>query len=314
MSAAGSSPPVVVVGPVGRDLVLLVDDLPAPGAAAPVRGRLETLGGKGANQAVAFAQLRVPVSLVGVTGRDASGEEILAQARADGIDVSCVVRRQGAATGLIVEVLDGEHRWRYLQDTPEQVQPTVPDVLAARDAIAAAASTVVQLQQPVECAMAAAQTAHAAGSRVVLDGAPEPARRSALLNLADVLRADPREAELLTGTRLDSVKAARRAAGELLGRGPSLVALAIEGAGNLFAWPEGHVFFPLDDVTAIDTTGAGDALVAALVTALDRGSAPPEAGRWAVAAASLAVQHPGGRPRLSPESLRERAARQRAEA
>lgn len=304
------APAVAVVGPVGRDLVLLVDGLPEPGAAAPVRRRLEMLGGKGANQAVGFAQLHVPVSLVGVVGQDTAGDEVVAQAASDGIDVDRVVRREGAATGLIVELLDRAHRWRYLQDTPGQVQPTVPEVLAARGTIARAASTVVQLQQPAECAMAAARTARDAGSRVVLDGAPENETQSGLLRLADVLRADAHEAELLTGARLEDVRCARQAARDLLHRGPELVALAVEGAGNLFAWSDGYVFFPLDDVAAIDTTGAGDALVAALVTALDRGLAAEDAGRWAVAAASLAVERAGGRPDMTPESLRERAARQ----
>lgn len=48
---------VTVVGQIARDLVLLVDDAPAPGTSASVRQRIETLGGKGANQAVSLAQL-----------------------------------------------------------------------------------------------------------------------------------------------------------------------------------------------------------------------------------------------------------------
>ena len=44
---------VVVVGQVGRDLVLTVAELPAEGGSADVLERQELLGGKGANQAVA---------------------------------------------------------------------------------------------------------------------------------------------------------------------------------------------------------------------------------------------------------------------
>lgn len=35
---------VVVLGQIARDLVLMVDELPAPGSAAPVRQRREMLG------------------------------------------------------------------------------------------------------------------------------------------------------------------------------------------------------------------------------------------------------------------------------
>jgi ribokinase len=307
----GEVPPLVAVfGPVGRDLVLCVDELPEAGSAAPVRRRREVLGGKGANQAVTFARLGVPVALVGVVGDDDAGEAAVAQARADGIDVSCLVRRPGVATGLIVEVLERNQHWRYLQDTPEAVQLTPADVRAAADVVAHAASVVVQLQQPVESAVAAAESARAAGCRVVLDGAPGPEHRRTLLELAHVLRADPHEAELLTGVSLGGEDDALRAAGELLRQGPELVALAVEGGGNLFAWPDGHAYFPLDDVTALDTTGAGDALVAALVAALDRGLPARQAGRWAVAASSLAVEHPGGRPRFTLETLLQRVERQ----
>lgn len=301
----------VVFGPVGRDLLLCVDEVPDAGEAAEVRLRREVLGGKGANQAVAFARLGVEVALVGAVGDDGAGVEVLAQAEADGIDVSCVARRVGAVTGLIVEVLDGKNRWRYLQDTPAPVQTSSADVLGARGVVERAASVVVQLQQPAESALAAALLAREVGCRVVLDGAPAAEHRLALLELAHVLRADGHEAELLTGTRIDGEADALRAAKDLLGQGPELVALAAEGVGNLFAWPDGHVFYPLDGVEARDTTGAGDAMVAALVTALDEGLDPVEAGRWAVAAASLAVEHEGGRPRVTLDTVRIRAESQR---
>ena len=71
---------VVVVGQVGRDLVLTVAELPAEGGSADVLGRQELLGGKGANQAVACRQLGAEVALVGVVGTDSAGAEVLAQA------------------------------------------------------------------------------------------------------------------------------------------------------------------------------------------------------------------------------------------
>jgi ribokinase len=102
----------VVVGQIARDLVLVVDEVPEAGTATPVRRRREMLGGKGANQAVGLAQLGVRVALLGVAGTDETGEWLLAQARRDGIDVSQVVRR--GESGLIVDIVDGDGRWRYL--------------------------------------------------------------------------------------------------------------------------------------------------------------------------------------------------------
>ncbi|MBO0776558.1 MAG: bifunctional hydroxymethylpyrimidine kinase/phosphomethylpyrimidine kinase, partial [Actinobacteria bacterium] len=131
----------------------------------------------------------------------------------------------------------------------------------------------------------------------------ETGGRDSLLAAAHVLRADEREAEMLTGSRLDTPQEALRAAAGLLERGPSLVALAAGQAGNAFAWPGGELFLPLTPAPVADTTGAGDAFTAGLITALVQGSPPERAARLAVAAAGATVGHPGGRPNLTRQTL-----------
>jgi ribokinase len=282
----------VVVGQIARDLVLVVDEVPEARTATPVRRRREMLGGKGANQAVGLAQLGVRVALLGVAGTDETGEWLLAQARRAGIDVSQVVRR--GESGLIVDVVDGDGRWRYLEYLPEPTLLAEQHVTAARELLQAARYVIVQLQQPPAAARSAARYAHEAGGRVVLDGVPD----RELLPLADVLRADAREAELLLGEQIRSPQDALRAGRRLLQEGPALVALAVQVVGNAFVWADGDLFLPLEDTDGVDTTGAGDALVAALTAALLRGGTFEDAARQAVHAAGLTVRHPGGRPDL----------------
>jgi ribokinase len=339
-----------VVGQLARDLVLSVAELPEPGAAADAADRREQLGGKGANQAVALAQLGLRPMLVAVAGDDVIGDVLLDQARADGIDVSTVVRRNGTLTGLIVEVLNARAEYRYVQDLPLL---TVADVRGAARALAAADAVLVQLQQPPAAALTAARIAHQAGRLVVLDGGPpnasgtgspaappstggdsfietaEPAgahdpggtdspaasRTSSgaagdsgravaaagglpvdLLAVADVVRADAKEAS------------AWGDAGALLEQGPRLVAFALPDGSNVFVWRDGRVVVPPTDEKVVDTTGGGDAFVAALTDALLRGLDYVDAACWAVAAAGATVGHAGGRPHLSDAGLPERAA------
>jgi ribokinase len=154
---------VVVLGQVGRDLVLRVAALPDAGSSATVGDRRELLGGKGANQAVALAQLGVPVALVGVVGDDRPGADALAQAAADGVDVSGVVRRPGAATALLVDVVEDGGRRRLLEHVPVDVLLTPEDVAAAADRLGAARVVSLQLQQP------------GPALRAALDRAPEGA-------------------------------------------------------------------------------------------------------------------------------------------
>ncbi|WP_214406568.1 PfkB family carbohydrate kinase [Pseudonocardia lacus] len=290
---------VVVAGQLARDLVLRVDALPGAGAAADVRERREVLGGKGANCAVAAARLGARVGLLAVAGSDEVADGLLAQAAADGVDTRHVVRRPGAATGLVVEVLEDDGRWRYLQHLPAAVLLTPEDVAPAEPALAAARAVVLQAQQP---GAALRRCARAAGTDalVVLDGAPEPDARTALLAAVDVLRADPAEAALLLDADLatDDVGRVLAAAHRLLDAGPSIVVLGVEGAGNVAAWADGELFVPFDDTPVVDTTGGGDTLTAALTVALLDGDDPGRALRWAVEATADTVSRAGGRPAL----------------
>lgn len=287
----------MVAGQLARDLVLVVDALPPGGSSADARQRLEMLGGKGANQAVALAQLGAAPALLAVRGDDQIGAELLAQARRDGIDVSGVVCRAGALTGVIVEVLEADGTWRYLQHLPEPVLLTPEDVAAAEAVFRGAQGVLVQLQQPGPAALAAARLGRAQGALVVLDGAPgEDADRAALLAAADVVRTDDNETELLTGLPAKDPAALRDAVLKI--EGPRLFALGLPDA-NYFVWRDGSVgdlLIPLGDEPVVDTTGGGDALTAALTVALLRGASPEAAARRAVAASGATVTHPGGRP------------------
>ncbi|CAM4141146.1 PfkB family carbohydrate kinase [Kibdelosporangium persicum] len=287
----------VVLGQVARDLVLVVPQVPDAGSTAPVHRRREMLGGKGANIAVAATQLGSTVALVGVVGADDTSDWLIAQAHADGIDTRHVIRRQGTPAALIVDLVTPDAQWRYLEDIPEAVMVTEADVTAAQSTLAAARSVIIQLQQPTGTALAAAR--YARDARIVLDGVPES---DELLACADVLRADQQEGELLTGAELDTADKAVRAGRDLLRRGPSVVALATAEA-NVFVWQDGHAVFPLGDTEVKDTTGGGDALVAALTVGLTHGLDPHDAGKMAVTASARTVDHPGGRPDLRREEV-----------
>jgi len=216
-----------------------------------------------------------------------------------------VARRPGVRTALIVDIVDATGQWRYLEDVPVGMLLTEADVTAARHLFLPGRWVSVQLQQPPAVALAAATLAHRVGGKVVLDGAPHEDCRDALLDVADVVRADAREAGLLAGSPVTTAAEAEKAAAELLRQGPSLVALAVEDAGNLVAWADGCVFLPLPDIPVVDTTGAGDAFVAGLITALAKDGGPQRAARLAAAAAGATVGHPGGRPALTPKAVQD---------
>lgn len=120
-----------------------------------------------------------------------------------------------------------------------------------------------------------------------------------LLPLANVVRADAHEAQLLTGVAMTDEDAAVEAARGILERGVEVVALSIESGANVVVWRTGPRHFPVDDNHVVDRTGAGDALMAGLLVGFQATGAPERAGELTVACAASTVQRLGGRPDLS---------------
>jgi ribokinase len=98
---------------------------------------------------------------------------------------------------------------------------------------------------------------------------------------------DP-ETELLTGKQ-----PGEEAARELLARGAGSVVLTLGDRGCLVVDAEGATHVPVDQVQAVDTTGAGDAFVGALATFLAAGRSLVDAAGRANAVAALSVQERG---------------------
>lgn len=296
----------VVVGQIARDLVLAVQEVPDAGGSADVTARRELLGGKGANIAVGLAQLGAPATLIGVVGDDAVGDRLLEQCVRDGLDTRAVIRRPDTESALMVDVVTDDGRWRYLESVPPETLLTAADVQGAAGVLEQAEAVIVQLQQPAEAALVAVEVV-GPDCLVVLDGvvqADEATRRS-LLRAATVLRCDAREAELIADRPIPDTATARAVARDLLSAGPRLVVLAVGEEGNLAVWPDGEVLVPLTDTDVTDTTGGGDAFVAALTWSLLAGADPTRAVRSATAAAGLTVGHLGGRPSLTADRVRE---------
>lgn len=288
---------VVVLGQVGRDVVVRAAELPSPGGSVPLSEWWEGLGGKGANQAVGLAQLGVDVALVGVVGTDVAGRAVLAQGMRDGIDMDYVSRR--GSTALLLDLVTADGTRRLLEGVPSESLLELGDIERAAPLLRKACLVVLQLQQPVEVLLRAARIAYEAGARLVLDGAVTGAERDALLALAHVVRVDAQEAALLVDADVRDVPAAKQAAAKILAAGPHVVAIEVSGEGDLVAWHGGSEFLRYGETPVVDPTGAGDAFVAGLVAGLLRGLDPQLAGRLAARAASATVTRWGGRPDLA---------------
>ncbi|MEJ5309811.1 MAG: 1-phosphofructokinase [Anaerolineae bacterium] len=108
-----------------------------------------------------------------------------------------------------------------------------------------------------------------------------------------LVKPNAEEATAFAGHPVDTPDAARNAANAFLERGITQVALSLGAAGLLLATRESTAIAIPPDVPVKNVTGAGDALLAGLAYALERGLPLAEQARWGVAAGTASAMHEG---------------------
>lgn len=286
---------VVVVGSLNADLLTQVAVHPAPGETVLGRSMSVLAGGKGANQAVAAARLGAEVAFVGAVGDDSFAGPATAGLRAAGVDLSALATVPGpTGIALVTVSADGENSIVVISGANAAVEA---DTVSAHAATVAGADVVV-LQG--EIPRAATETAaRLARGRVVLNLAPVIELSADVVRRADPLVVNEHEARLalslLGGQDVpdDDHAAAARALTEA---GVTSVVVTLGSAGAVVATRSGDgkvATVPSPKVTAVDTTGAGDAFVGALASRLAAGDELLDAAHLAARVGAYAVMSVG---------------------
>jgi ribokinase len=289
------SPRIAVVGSINTDISVRADRLPAAGETVLGGDWIMAGGGKGANQAVAAARAGARVLFVGRVGTDLFGCQSLERLKAEGIDTAHVVEDTEHKSGLAIIMVgpDGNNIIAVAQGANGAVAPA--DVDAAASVIEAADVLVVQMEIPAETVYHAIRTAHARGTKVLLNPAPAPGEPipPKILGMTDFLVPNEIEATHLAGTA--NVETGAKT---LLQRGVKHVIITLGPKGAAIVDSSGRCDVPAFDVEAVDAVGAGDAFCGVLAWGVAEGLDLLDAVRMANAAAAISVTRPGAQPSL----------------
>jgi ribokinase len=285
---------ICVFGSVNMDLTAYVDVLPQAGVTSHALKHAMSLGGKGANQAVATQRLyRDNVRFAAAIGQDGFGEvvwDFLVEYGVSTSDLSVLPETQtgialihvDAASQNTITVIGGANM-AWTDDGPDA------------QFFEGARVALFQLETPLPATLNAMRAARAAGAYVVLDPAPVPdADIGALLALSEIVTPNEFEAERLTGIAPVDEASAIRAAQELLKRGCDTVVLKRGSRGVVYACRCGRTgAIPAFKVEVTDTVAAGDCFNGGLAAALAEGQDLDDALIFASAAGALATTRPG---------------------
>ncbi len=287
---------MAVVGSMNIDLIAYTRRAPGPGETVIGERFQSGFGGKGANQAVMARLLGAEVAFVGALGDDLYATMTLENFARVGVDASGVMRVAGSSGVAPIWVeADGTNRIIVVSGANDLVTPE-----HARAAVAGMARVDVavgQFEIPQATTAAGFAAAHARGAVTVLNPAPAAPISPELLAVTDWLIPNEVEFGILAGGHghggggelpPDASFAAFAAT-----TGTRLV-VTLGASGAALVGVDGRVaHVPSESVSAVDTTGAGDAFVGAFAVGIALGLPELDAVRLGIACASDSVTRPG---------------------
>jgi len=286
---------LAVLGAVNWDTTLFESVFAEAGEEVPLCRVEEQPGGKGANVATAAARLlgRNRVAFVGALGEDDLEAPLRESLRSEGVNTDGLLRLKGESSGhaFVLVNKEGSKTIHTLFGANDALVPghlKIPGVARALSW----GSTVVIMDVPLSFALAAAKLGKNSGSAVVYSpGVRTMGDQSLLeevLDLSDVLVLDRIEL-----ARVCPGKAPSHAARWLHSKHGRLTVIATLGESGCVVARRGSAkvvpAFHLRDLglKAVNSTGSGDAFLAAYVCYSMSGLDPEQAATWGNLAGAL---------------------------
>lgn len=306
---------VAIVGSLNTDLVTYLNLVPSAGETVFGESFVTGFGGKGSNQAVMARMCGAEVYMIGCLGDDTYGHETRKHLSALGVKIDFLQTAQtSSGVALIWVEPDGANRIVIVAGANAKVDSD--EVTRALGSIKNLGVVVGQLEIPVKVTWQAFATAKGLGATTVLNPAPAQELAQDFLKTVDWLVPNEHEFEAIFGEPADEVSIVK-AAGHLFDDRTNLdsdlpnssfglvVTLGKEGALVCSGMHKSVTSVQTTQVSAVDTTGAGDAFVGAFAVALAQGVGPAQAAAIGCRCASDSVTRRGAQESFpSPEATK----------
>ncbi|MEN9324249.1 MAG: hypothetical protein RL414_3 [Actinomycetota bacterium] len=282
---------VVVVGSTMIDMLTYAQKIPNAGETLIGDLFVTGFGGKGANQATMARRFGVNVSMVNTLGDDVFGDTTLKNFETQGFNTD-YVRRVPGASGVAPIWVEPDGTNRIICVPGANNAMTVEQAQSAVKGLKNISVVIGQLEIPQEVTTAGFKEARALGITTILNPAPFAPISPELLAVSDWVIPNETEFAGMHPQHLEPTSDEI-----ILELGKSLncrFAVTLGEAGAAFTTLDGKVIrVPAPKVTAIDTTGAGDAFVGAFSVGIALGLSEEKAVKLGTECASDSVTRRG---------------------
>ena len=302
-----TAPYVTVVGGVNMDIGGWPGEVPVMQDSNPGVVRM-SLGGVGRNIAHNMALLGMDVRMVTVFGDDINAQKIAASCGELGIDISQSPIIPEGRTSTYLFITDEKGDMALAVSDMEIYKHMTPQMLAQRQTLLNASQAVVlDTNLPAESIQYLADHCTAPLFADPVSTA-KAVKLKPVLGKLHTLKPNRIEAELLSGVKITDDASLRKAAETLLDTGLHRVFISLGSDGVFAADHNARLHLPVLPAQMRNTTGCGDAAMAAVAWAYLEGTDLRDTALAALAAGSIAMESAETiNPHLNPRALKTRA-------
>lgn len=260
---------IVVLGSANMDRMIYVDHFPRIGETSIAHYEIMHSGGKGANQAICAKKVGSEVYFFGSVGQDKAGNMLLENFQTYGIDVHGIDVNTSRLSGVAYITVDhsADNTILYVPGANLEAKASqVDDCFLTEE-------TTVLLQMEISPAenWKLIYRAKERGARVILNAAPVTHVPEEIISHLDVLVMNTTEALMLADNLDIPSEDFDEIAKIISGRYKNTCIITLGKEGVLAVTPHDYIKLPSIDVTALDTTSAGDALIGTFASYYDQG-------------------------------------------
>ena len=268
-----------------------------------------SLGGVGRNIAHNLSLMGTDVRMLTAYGDDVHGQRVAASCSELGIDVSHARRISGGTTSTYWYLTDEKGEMMLAVSDMEICKKITPTYLSSNLSLLQNAQVVVaDTNMPEEALVYLAENCTAPLFCDPISTVKAEKLRS-ILGRIHTLKPNRLEAEKLSGVKIESLEDVPKAADKLLEMGVHRLFISLGGDGIYAAMGKERLWLPNIPGQMVNTTGCGDAAMAAIVWAYLEGMNLRETTMAALAAGSIAMESDETiNPAMSATAIRARMA------
>ena len=269
-----------------------------------------SLGGVGRNIAHNLSLLGADVRLLAAYGDDLHGQQVVSSCASLGIDLTHALKVPGGTTSTYLYLTDEQGEMALAVSDMSICEKITPEYLAEKLSLLNNARVVVaDANIPAESLKWLAENCTAP---LFIDpvSTTKAEKLRPILGRIHTLKPNKLEAELLSGIPIRNKADLEKAAQTLLATGLKRLFISLGADGALAADENGCRWLKTIPGKMVNTTGCGDAFMAALVWAYLEGLDLTESARAGLAAGSIAMEsNQTINPNLSADALKQRMGR-----